>query len=122
MSFCYSKFDSPSKHPYDEGEADDHDEKGEEVDKEEKSEMVDSVDDLRVNSMEAECYLIVLNYNIGICLEKHDRSALVELHLGMLDLPEEDCLWTGQSSRHHPGTEDHQSGINNLQLQSLVKA
>ena len=60
--------------------------------------MVESVDDLRVNAMETECYLIVLNYNTGVCLEKHDRSALVELLLGMLDLPEEDGLWTGQKS------------------------
>ena len=33
---CQFLFDSPSKHLYNEGEADDHDEKGKEVDKEEK--------------------------------------------------------------------------------------
>ena len=104
---CFSIW--PFNNVDDDHVADEDAEEGEEVDKEEKREVIDSVDDLRINTKESEFWCPIFYHHLWVHLHYHVRCALVELHAGVLHLPEHDGLHAGQDQGHKPGAEHHQS-------------
>ena len=82
----------------------------EEIDKDKEREMIDHVDSVRLYSTEEVCCLVTVHQHCGVVLNDHIGGALVELHVGVLHLPEHQGLGGGQDKGHNPGEENHQPG------------
>ena len=82
----------PSDEVNDEDVADKEAAEREEIDKDEEREMIDHVESIRIHAIKEPKGLVPLHHQLRVALNGHMGGALVELHVRVLQLPEDEGL------------------------------
>ena len=92
----------------DEDITDKEEEEGKEIDKDKEGQVIHHIDSVWIKPIEEKEGFVVLHHQLRVALNDHIVGALVKLQVGVLHLPEHECLWTSKEERQDPGEQNHQ--------------